>query len=375
MTIAKLPGRNEPCWCGSGTKFKKCHYARDAQQPANFFDTVNTIQRAGKKGRCLHPNAGGGNCGAHAIASHTVQRNGGLAAIAEDGHVLTTFLNAHDMQSSGGKIEPKRLGTKSASTFPGFCNKHDSEVFAAIEQKRLEPSREAAFLFFYRAICLELVRKRHVAKTTMPVLRRADSGRPLPYQVNLQRYLTEYETGIAAGLQDLERVKEKLDVQLAARDWSGAQFLSIGFDSVFPITTTFGIQPETDWEGKRLQDLADLSLVPEEIALTVTSYDGKGCAIFSWLGSADGLQRQFVDSFMSLPQAEWAAALVEVCFALSENTQIRPSWWESLDQPDRDYLNQKILSGTPSSPAQQLGPPKIELSPAIVVENVRTSFD
>ncbi|MFL1495130.1 SEC-C metal-binding domain-containing protein [Pseudomonas antarctica] len=22
---ARIPGRNEPCWCGSGTKFKKCH--------------------------------------------------------------------------------------------------------------------------------------------------------------------------------------------------------------------------------------------------------------------------------------------------------------------------------------------------------------
>ncbi|MDP9274005.1 MAG: SEC-C metal-binding domain-containing protein, partial [Chloroflexota bacterium] len=22
---SKLPGRNEPCWCGSGKKFKKCH--------------------------------------------------------------------------------------------------------------------------------------------------------------------------------------------------------------------------------------------------------------------------------------------------------------------------------------------------------------
>ena len=21
----RLPGRNEPCWCGSGKKFKKCH--------------------------------------------------------------------------------------------------------------------------------------------------------------------------------------------------------------------------------------------------------------------------------------------------------------------------------------------------------------
>ncbi len=23
------PGRNEPCWCKSGKKYKKCHYAAD----------------------------------------------------------------------------------------------------------------------------------------------------------------------------------------------------------------------------------------------------------------------------------------------------------------------------------------------------------
>lgn len=25
----KKPGRNEPCWCGSGTKYKKCHLNQD----------------------------------------------------------------------------------------------------------------------------------------------------------------------------------------------------------------------------------------------------------------------------------------------------------------------------------------------------------
>jgi hypothetical protein len=23
------PGRNEPCWCGSGKKYKKCHLSED----------------------------------------------------------------------------------------------------------------------------------------------------------------------------------------------------------------------------------------------------------------------------------------------------------------------------------------------------------
>ncbi|MEE8555202.1 MAG: methionyl aminopeptidase [bacterium] len=32
----KIPGRNDPCWCGSGKKYKKCHLARDGkvQKPA-----------------------------------------------------------------------------------------------------------------------------------------------------------------------------------------------------------------------------------------------------------------------------------------------------------------------------------------------------
>jgi hypothetical protein len=29
VRAAKRPGRNEPCWCGSGKKYKKCHLPAD----------------------------------------------------------------------------------------------------------------------------------------------------------------------------------------------------------------------------------------------------------------------------------------------------------------------------------------------------------
>lgn len=28
------PGRNEPCWCGSGKKYKKCHQPVDGEKAA-----------------------------------------------------------------------------------------------------------------------------------------------------------------------------------------------------------------------------------------------------------------------------------------------------------------------------------------------------
>jgi uncharacterized protein YecA (UPF0149 family) len=28
----KKPGRNDPCWCGSGKKYKNCHMAADGRK-------------------------------------------------------------------------------------------------------------------------------------------------------------------------------------------------------------------------------------------------------------------------------------------------------------------------------------------------------
>jgi hypothetical protein len=32
---AKRPGRNEPCWCGSGEKYKRCHLHEDEKKVAD----------------------------------------------------------------------------------------------------------------------------------------------------------------------------------------------------------------------------------------------------------------------------------------------------------------------------------------------------
>ncbi|OQY14269.1 MAG: hypothetical protein B6I30_01015 [Desulfobacteraceae bacterium 4572_187] len=37
-SAAKL-GRNDVCWCGSGLKYKKCHYESDRQYFSKFYST------------------------------------------------------------------------------------------------------------------------------------------------------------------------------------------------------------------------------------------------------------------------------------------------------------------------------------------------
>ena len=54
VRAAKTPGRNDPCWCGSGKKYKHCHMKSDQQgitQPGQSAGNSNNANRPRKKSR------------------------------------------------------------------------------------------------------------------------------------------------------------------------------------------------------------------------------------------------------------------------------------------------------------------------------------
>jgi len=38
---AETPGRNDPCWCGSGRKYKKCHLPHEEKKSAEKACSLN----------------------------------------------------------------------------------------------------------------------------------------------------------------------------------------------------------------------------------------------------------------------------------------------------------------------------------------------
>lgn len=44
IEMVKDISRNDPCWCGSGRKYKKCHLDRDKQKPLSISE-VGDISR------------------------------------------------------------------------------------------------------------------------------------------------------------------------------------------------------------------------------------------------------------------------------------------------------------------------------------------
>ena len=161
---------NAPCWCGSGRKWKRCHRDRDLQPPVNVWEHVARMRERFLKGHCCHPIAGVNTCGGPPVQAHSVQRNGGLGAIAEDGHVLSIKAAYQDLRKNGGKLIPRKMGVRTASTFFGFCSRHDAEMFRPVEYGTVGITNENCFLLSFRALAYEVIMK-HCALSLMPLHR------------------------------------------------------------------------------------------------------------------------------------------------------------------------------------------------------------
>jgi hypothetical protein len=150
-----LPRRNDPCWCGSGKKFKKCHMGRETEEPLDrnqhfkFLAKQKTLLKT-----CMHPEAPE-NCRT-VIASHIVQMRRQLEAIASNGHVLKFHTDLPDMFRNNGRVGTMRVGIRKALRVPMFCEYHDSNLFAPIEQQKITPTAQQVHLTCFRALCYEL---------------------------------------------------------------------------------------------------------------------------------------------------------------------------------------------------------------------------
>jgi hypothetical protein len=129
--MPKEPGRNEPCWCGSGKKYKKCHLNRASEKDLPFEALVQEMQEAWDQKKCLHPQAAARVCD-RIVSAHTIQRSRVLQKITDSSNHVRSF---HPLKPdfSTGRLELRRIGWREASTFTGFCGTHDSATVRPVE--------------------------------------------------------------------------------------------------------------------------------------------------------------------------------------------------------------------------------------------------
>ena len=337
-------GRNEPCWCHSGKKYKRCHLEPDRlprKQPWEIAAEQRKHYSAAKY--CIHPHASPTNCSGAIIKAHSLARGSALSSIAQAGHVYGPDYDFMSLVQNHGTITFKRIGLREASTFTGFCAKHDDRTFAPIEKQALTATAEQCFLISYRAVCRELYHKRlHHSLTDR--MRTLDQGRPIAVQEHIQYFADLHEIGTLMGLAEIQHHKDLYDEMFLNGAFDNYRRLVIHVSCIPDVLSTGAFAPEYDFSANQLQDMMEPQL--ENIAVSIVPAGSGGFVILSWQKQSDSVCIPFVHSLLSIPTERLADAIVRLVFEHIENTYLRPSWWEGLPKSARQALILRAQSGT-----------------------------
>ena len=225
-------GRNDPCWCGSGRKYKKCHLGRHISPVVPFAAIKSAIEHAWDEKRCLHPLASANACD-QIVSAHTIQRSTVLRRLIDERNHVRTFYRAES-------DEPSIVGWKKASTFPGFCSRHDRSTFRPIEEIPFTGTPAQCFLVGYRALCHQIHQKRAAIRQCVLLKNLGDKGHPLEVQRMVQRHYAMMEAGTRKGLEAFAALKASMDRQLIAEEFSGWSRLIVRFNGSLCVASTGG---------------------------------------------------------------------------------------------------------------------------------------
>lgn len=316
-------GRNDPCWCGSGQKFKKCHLGRQQVPATRRPVLLNRLSAEfDRSAGCLHPAAPSG-CKGGVIKAHTVQRSTSLNSIAQDGHVL------HLAPDHG----VRREGVRTASTFRGFCKWHDANAFRELETEPFIGTHAQLAQIGFRTVCQELHKKRSMLRA-QPIVRSVDAGRSIAEQHLMQRLLDQFAFGVEIGLREIEEETARWGSALLATD-SPVDGLVIELAKGFPLACAGTWCPVFDFQGRRLQSLDEQRLSSCCFATHVAS--NGVFAVLTWLRPSES-GRAIARSLVQADTGQRGEALARLAFTHFENLFMNETWWERLSDETKTLL-------------------------------------
>ena len=212
------------------------------------------------------------------MKAHSLQRSGSLSRLAVDGHVYG--LNAKGMPDERGIFPFTRIGLNRASTFTGFCARHDTEMFAPLETQPFTATKEQLFLLAYRAVAKEVFAKRFGIRL-LPIFRLADVGKEPFEQYLVQEQLYQHEQLQSLSLGDLEAtLKDYADI-FRCGDFDRMSAYLVFAGEKIGFATSGAVYPEFDFEGNSLQALASTDRL-DLLAYSAIPFDNGSVFAFVW---------------------------------------------------------------------------------------------
>ena len=296
-----------------------------------------------RKKYCLHPDAPKA-CSTHIISAHSVQRAMLEKYVAVDGHVMQYSVEPLLDPVTGIWVRPRRRGINQATTFFGFCHKHDAELFRPLETTNFTFEPEQIALLGYRAICHDSYQK-DAAIDAMDaarfyVMMHPDIGgfteKDAAYQIK--------RLGMLNARKNFARDRSVFAEMIAKRNFSDLRFFGLQFDAPPMYLASSMLLPEWDFNGRNLQHLSTLDdFYP--ICFSAWAADGLSAAVFCWHVSADHVCRPFIDSLRETRPRRLANRILSMIFEYSSNIVFRSDWWDAVPERYQRSLANRVMSG------------------------------
>jgi len=338
-------GRNSPCPCGSGKKYKKCCLTK--QNNSGKLDKeahLKALKKSFAWKRCLHPDKAKGLCHGDIVQAHTIPRYL-LKLIAVNSEVYVPF-SVGDVPYLDKKASVLKLqGIGKTTTFTGFCEYHDREVFSPIENHQIELIPEHIFLVMYRAICHEMFTKTSQVKSSEHLkdnLLYPESG---GMGNALQGYLESHFYSTCTGLKDIEFTKSEMDKMLISKNYHNLEFAYFKFDQVPALLVSACTNPFMDFIGNDIIGTAayDPDVRLGSLCCSILPISNYGVVLFSWLKGSKPCE-DFIASLLSLEDNEVPTKIILYVFSHFETFAINPLWWDGLDEAVRSRLVGKLVN-------------------------------
>lgn len=335
-------GRNARCWCDSGKKYKHCHLEREKKKPIELKDVLKDLRNAMSIKQCLAAGLDSIPCSKKIVKAHSLSKEASLARIARGGHVYG-FYELSKPDEKGETLAVAKKGIHQASTFTGFCEKHDGLLFRPIDSQDMLPTDEQAALLSYRGLCRELHFKAAMQRT-IPGLRKIDLGRSKVRQQFVQETANMLQKHVAATLPQLMEEQKQWHDMISRKEYQQISYAYVRFDSVPGILCAGVTQPDRDFSNRELMNLQTANTRQDNVAFSLIPTDTGGLALFGWIGiykEAEAL----VDSLFQLDRARIPSRLISFAFETFDNICMAPDWWDSLPNEMQTFLVQRMNRG------------------------------
>jgi len=322
--------RNEKCWCNSGKKYKYCHLNRESEEAFPAKRIFAQIHLNTKHKECLHPLASKDECSNKIINAHSIQKNGPLKFISDKSNHVYSI-----------DIENKNIiktGWQKASTFTGFCSKHDKEMFSPIEDFVFDNSELHCFLTGYRAYTLEYFTLVSILKS-LPVAKEIlDRGTIESKQFVIQQAINLSNKGFIHGMNDLKQVIDFYQNAYKENNYEKFSSLIIHFMGNLSIAISGAFSPAYSITGKKIQDITPNTETIEKISISTLVTNSGFALVFSYPSKFTSCN-EFIDSIYQTEKGNLPSKIVEFMFSYIENTYFSKEWFDQLD----DNLKNNII--------------------------------